>query len=138
LLLFLGLALGAFAYAAQDWLMVGLPYDWKSPHIDERFYPQSFEFADAAGAPTLMGHMAYFAFLLVVLRWWRQADPFRPQRLSLWSTSVSIFWAWLLCYFWPFPQPWGLMIAATMSVAVQLASPWYAARRRRPRQMAGM
>ncbi|HXT59207.1 MAG TPA: hypothetical protein VN699_11255, partial [Pirellulales bacterium] len=136
LLLFLGLGLGAFAYAAKDWLMVDLPYDWKSPHIDGRFYPQSFEFADAGGAPTLMGHMAYFAFLLVVLRWWRQADPFRPQRLSLWSTSVSIFWAWLLCYFWPFPQPWGLMIAATMSVAVQLASPWHGSRRRRPRPMA--
>ena len=139
LLLLLGLGVGAFAYASKSWLLVDLPYDWRVVQIDERLYPQSlinFEFTDALGAPTLMGHVAFFGFLLVALRWWRQADPSRPHRLSLWSTSVSVFAAWLLCYFWPFPQPWNLMIAATISVAVQLASPWHGSRRRRARAAA--
>jgi hypothetical protein len=139
LLLLLGLSVGAFAYASKSWLLVDLPYDWRAVQIDERLYPQSlinFEFTDASGAPTLMGHMAFFGFLLVALRWWRQADPSRPHRLSLWSTTVSVFAAWLLCYFWPFPQPWSLMVAATISVAVQLASPWQSHRRRRARAAA--
>ncbi len=134
LLLLVGLGLGAFAYGSHAWLLVDLPYDWRSVQIDERLYPQSlinFEFTDTAGAPTLMGHMAYFGFLLVALRWWRQADPARAHRLSLWSIIVSGFVAWLLSFFWPFPQPWGIMVAATISVAVQLASPWQAPRRRR-------
>jgi hypothetical protein len=74
--------------------------------------------------------MAYFAFLLMILRWWRQADPLRPARLSLWPVIVTAGWAWCLQIFWPFPQPWGVMIAGTMSVAVQLASPWHDTRRR--------
>lgn len=139
LLLLLGLSVGAFAYASKTWLLVDLPYDWRAVQIDGRLYPQSlinFEFTDASGAPTLMGHMAFFGFLLAALRWWRQADPTRPHRLSLWSTAVSVFAAWLMCYFWPFPQPWSLMAAATISVAVQLASPWQGLRRRRARPAA--
>lgn len=131
LLLLLGLGLGAFAYESSKFLLADLPYEWKAPHIDQQSLI-NFDFYDAAGAPTMMGHMAYFAFLLVALRWWRQADPLRLHRLSLWSTAVSAFWAWMLYYFWPFPQPWGVMIAAAISVAVQLASPWQAPRRRRP------
>jgi hypothetical protein len=139
LLLLLGLGVGAFAFASKSWLLVDLPYEWRAVQIGGRLSPQSlvnFECTDLSGAPTLMGHMAFFAFLLVALRWWRQADPTRPHRLSLWSTSVSVFAAWLLCYFWPFPQPWSLMVAATISVAVQLASPWQGFRRRRARPAA--
>ena len=139
LLLLLGLGVGAFAFACKSWLLVDLPYDWHGAHINSRFYQHglsNLEFTDQYGAPTMMGHVAFFGFLLVALRWWRQTDPSRPHRLSLWSTSVSVFAAWLLCYFWPFPQPWNLMIAATISVAVQLASPWHGSRKRRARAAA--
>ena len=68
--------------------------------------------------------LAYFGFLFVLLRWWRQADPVRSARLSLWATACTVLVAWVLNLFWPFPQPWGIMVAATMSIAVQLASPW--------------
>jgi hypothetical protein len=33
-------------------------------------------------------------------------------------------WALVVYLIAPFPQPWGLMLAATISIAVQLASPW--------------
>ena len=48
-----------------------------------------------------------------LLRWWRQADPVRPARLSLWTTACTVLVAWVLNLFWPFPQPWGIMVAAT-------------------------
>jgi hypothetical protein len=38
-----------------------------------------------------------------------------------------VFVAWLVNLFWAFPQPWGLMVAGIMSIAVQLASPARAA-----------
>ena len=128
-LLLLGLGLGAFAFTSGKFLMAELPYEWKAPDFDQHTLV-TWELYDPAGAPTILGQMAYFAFLLVALRWWRQADPARPHRLSLWSVAVSVFWAWMLYYFWPFPQPWGIMVAAAISVSVQLASPWRPRRRR--------
>lgn len=130
-LLLLGLGLGAFAFTSGKFLMAELPYEWKAPDFDQHTLV-TWELYDPAGAPTILGQMAYFAFLLVALRWWRQADPARPHRLSLWSVAVSVFWAWMLYFFWPFPQPWGIMVAAAISVCVQLASPWRARRRRSP------
>jgi hypothetical protein len=58
------------------------------------------------------------------MRWWHQADPLRDRRFSLWSTVAVTLVALVWQIFWPFPQPWGLMVPATMSIALQLASPW--------------
>jgi hypothetical protein len=125
LLMVLGLGLGAVAWGASDLLMVQLDYGWGTPRSMNApiiNFPNFYD--ELHGHPSLMGHMAYFAFLLVALRWWRQADPGRPVRLSLGATFIAALWSWLLFFFWPFPQPWGVMVATTMSVAVQLASPW--------------
>ena len=71
-----------------------------------------------------MAYMACFGTLFVLLRWWRQVDPWRRQRLSLWTVIVSAATGWIVAAVWHFPQPWLPMVAASMSVAVQLASPW--------------
>jgi hypothetical protein len=84
----------------------------------------------ADGTPLLPAYFAYFAGVFVVLRWWRQGDPLRTTRLSLWSTAVAAGWAWLLHLVWPFPQPWGFMLVMTVSLAVQLSTPWLAPSRR--------
>ncbi|HVC97440.1 MAG TPA: serine/threonine-protein kinase, partial [Pirellulales bacterium] len=115
-LMLLGLGLGVVAWGGKEWLLVGLPYEWIDPVGQHALGEQMFGngFTDRAhGVPTLMGHMAYFAFLLMVLRWWHQADPLRPSRLSLWPVVVTAGWAWVLQFFWSYPQPWGVMIAAT-------------------------
>jgi hypothetical protein len=128
-LMLAGLLLGVVAWGGKEWLLVSLPYDW--PPVETPLAEQFGDgFADARGMPTIMGNMAYFAFLLMMFRWWRQADPLRSARLSLWPVVVSAGLAWVLACFWRFPQPWGMMIAATMSVAVQLGSPWHDSRRR--------
>jgi hypothetical protein len=86
---------------------------------------------EGGGAPSLNGYLAYFAFLFPILRWWKQADPLRGTRLGVWATLVCATWAWLLNLAWPFPQPWGVMVAATIAIAVQLSSPWVDLKQRR-------
>jgi hypothetical protein len=128
-LMVFGLGLGAAAWAVKDFLFVPLSPDWRLPapateeYVSARFY-------DADGSPSLVAHMAYFAFLMLLVGWWKQADPLRPSRLRVWPTVVAIFWAWLLYFFLPFPQPWGTMVAASMSVAVQVAASWEKTKRR--------
>jgi len=115
-----GLMIGLGACLMADVLMVrlagreianviGMPND---------FVPSGMYAAD--GTPFLTAFLAYFAALFLVLRWWRQADPLRKTRFSLWATIVCMFWAVVI----PWQIPWGLLLAATISVAVQLSAPW--------------
>ncbi|HEX3728025.1 MAG TPA: hypothetical protein VHV08_17360, partial [Pirellulales bacterium] len=85
-------------------------------NIGARFY-------DAEGSPLYYAYLAYFAALYFVISWWRQADPLRYSRMSMWTAAVCVFWAWAINWLCPFPQPWGLMVAAIISISVQLASP---------------
>jgi hypothetical protein len=119
-MLVVGLLIGIFAYTLATALMVELPINQGIAGAGLL----SHSFFGPEGAPTAMAYLAYFGFLLLILRWWCQVDPTRSARLSLWATGTCVFWAWLLSQFWQFPQPWGLMLAAVISIAVQLASPW--------------
>ena len=65
-----------------------------------------------------------FGALFAVIRWWRQADPLRFTRLSLWSLFICGLMAWVVADCCGFPQPWLPMAACAMSISVQLASPW--------------
>ena len=121
-----GLGLGALAWAVHAGLRVDLPFEIVIRPVDDTHIPKSFYGSD--GAPLLNAFLAYFGFLFLLVRWWRAADPARQARLSLWATMSAMFVAWLLNFVWPFPQPWGFMVTATVSIAVQLASPWNPAR----------
>ena len=81
--------------------------------------------------PTVAMYVTYFAFLFLIVRWWRQSEFTRNQRLSVWSVVVCVFWAWLLQFFWQFPQPAGMLVAGVTAFATQLASPWLPPSRRR-------
>ncbi len=118
-----GMLFGAAAYGLVNWLIVSLPYDERLTMATRWDLQHTFFAAD--GSPLLPAYLAYFGFLFVLPRWWLQANPVRGTRLSIWYTAVAVFWAWVpAVFFWPFPQPWGLMLAAIMAIAVQLASPW--------------
>ena len=133
MMMVVGLLLALVAYGLFDALMVKLPYhqDVTLPSFASREMQTNFYGSD--GGPLLLAFLAYFSFLFLVPRWWYQADPMRSSRLSLWSTAVCVFWAAALNLFWPFPQPWGMMLAATISIAVQLSSVWVAPPKRRAR-----
>jgi hypothetical protein len=127
-LLVIGLALGAAAYGCDRLLIVDLPFD--NSFVNPSVFKGSglgrslYSMYSSDGSPLLSAFLVYFGLLFLVVRWWRQADPLRSSRLSLGATVSTICVAWLINFFWPFPQPWGLMAAATISLAVQLASPW--------------
>ncbi|MFT7643699.1 MAG: hypothetical protein ACI9G1_005465, partial [Pirellulaceae bacterium] len=74
--------------------------------------------------PEMGAFMAYFAGLFAVMRWWRQVDPIRASRVSIWSTCLVVLVALLVHTVFAFSQPWGLLIAAVTSISVQLSSQW--------------
>jgi hypothetical protein len=121
ILMVVGLGLGLLAFFAAQTLLVQLPFESKLPSPGYRLPPS---FYGARGQPLVMAYMAVFAGLLAVLRWWRQADPWRTSRLSLGFMIVSVAMAAVVAGVLKFPQPWLMMVAGIMSVSVQVASPW--------------
>jgi serine/threonine protein kinase len=133
-LLALGTLVGLAAWFVGDALLVYSPR-WGEP-VDVGIGLVSHEFLkwpkpNTMANQPLPAYLAYFAFLFLVPGWWRQAECTRPTRLSLWWVVRCVGWAWLLHIFWYFPQPMGMMLAGTMAVATQLASPWMPPSRRR-------
>ena len=133
-LMVIGLGLGAVACGAATMFHVDLPRD---SQVDPGIHYQSIQgFYDVVGRPLLMAHMAVFATLFVAVRWWRQADPLRSVRLSVFVMFGCALVAWLASALWGFPWPWLTMAACSISVSVQLASPWVHPRKRRLRDNA--
>jgi len=125
-MLVIGLAVGAAAYGLDRTLLADFDQRLALNLPDD--HPANVHgLSDAlysAATPLLGAFLAYFAALFAVLRWWTQADPLRFTRLSVWATLGCVLAAWLIHLFWPFPQPWGMMLAVTISISVQLAAPW--------------
>jgi hypothetical protein len=128
-MLLAGLGLGLLGYGVDQFLLVDPTWGIDMNLNSLAGYKDSL--FETSGAPNLKGYLAYFAFLFPVLRWWRQADPLRPSRVSIWGTVCCVFWAWMLHVAWPFPQPWGVMVAAVVAISVQLSSPWISHEARR-------
>jgi len=128
-LMVVGMGVGLAMFGAGEILMVHLPAAVGYPKLPDFRSPPSFY--DSYGRPLMMAYMACFGTLFFAMRWWRQADPLRRARLSVWSLLVSIFVAAVVAELWQFPQPWLPMVAGAISVAVQLASPCDRANRRR-------
>ncbi len=76
-------------------------------------------------------YAAYFAFVFVLLRWWRHAEWTRSSHVSLWAVAWCGFIGWGVSWFWWFPQPLGLLLAAVIAFTVQLSSPWLSPSRRK-------
>jgi len=125
-LMVVGLGVGVFA-SGVAWLLKVSP-EPQFAELHTNVLPGFY----AGGTPLLLAYMACFGTLFVAVRWWRQADPLRPTRLSLWSMVFAVVMAWLVAALWLFPQPWLMMAACAISVSVQLASPWLHPRRRCP------
>jgi hypothetical protein len=129
-----GAAVGVAAWLLGESLLLKSP-GWHSP-IDAGRGLVSQELLDwpvtnESLNPSLAVYVAYFGFLFLLPRWWRQAESTRTARISLWWVLVSVFWAWVLHLFWWFPQPTGMMAAGVIATATQLSSPWMPPSRRR-------
>ena len=117
-MLALGLVVGAASCALALALQVQPTYLLEAPRTLHEYPTALYE---NNGTPNILGYLGYFAGLFVALRWWRQADPLRNTRLSIVATFLCVMWAIVLFAFLPFPR--GFLVAATMSIAVQLSAP---------------
>jgi hypothetical protein len=131
LMMVLGLGLGVLAFGMTTMLFVELPYcDNFIPDISlfHKFrLPASFF---VAGRPLLPVFVTVFGMLFFFIRWWKQADPLRSTRFSLGTTIWTGIFSGIIASFLHFPQPWLTLIACTISISVQLASPWVHPRER--------
>ena len=132
-LLMVGLAVGGAAYLSADTLMVNFPDSPMTHIVDARSIGSQF-YNVKDGMPELPAYLAYFGSLFFIVGWWKQTDPLRRTRLSIWNTIWAVLVAWGITCVWPFPQPWGLMVAAIMSTSVQLVSPFVPHNQRLARQ----
>jgi serine/threonine protein kinase len=121
-LMVIGMGVGLAAFGLSELLMVNLPPAAGYPQAPGYQLPPNFYAVD--GRPLLMAYVACFGTLFLLVGWWRQTDPLRSTRLSLWRLMVSVVMAVFAALLWQFPQPWLPMVAGTISVSVQLASPW--------------
>ncbi len=122
-MLIVGLVVGGVAFTTHEMLFL----DSQLESMTMRPIAQTFITAGAYrenGALELTGFLVYFALLFAAPRWWSLSDPLRSTRLRLWATLACGLWAWVIHLLWTFPQPMGMILAATIAVSVQLASPW--------------
>lgn len=118
-----GLAIGCVAYALSNFLMV--PWSQIAAKNFGDLPVQRWQgFFASDGMPLLPAYVAYFPLLMGFVPWWKQADPLRRTRFSLISVLWALLVAGLVQLAVPFPQPWGALIFAGTSIAVQLATPW--------------
>ncbi len=118
-----GFLIGAFAFGLAQFLMV----PWESitqESIGDLPVKRWSGFFDASGQPLLPAYLAYFPLMMGMIHWWKQVDPLRRTRFSFWAVIWSVIAASLVHLLIPFPQPWGQVIAAGTSIAIQLSSPW--------------
>jgi hypothetical protein len=120
----MGLGVGLFAYASSQVLMIGGTYGHPFRAVDIGESLATPAMYDANGMPGLTAFLAYFAAIFVTVGWWKQTDPLRSSRLQVGPLVVTLLAAFLWSFAWPFPQPWGVMLAGAMSISVQLAASW--------------
>ncbi|MFO7901979.1 MAG: serine/threonine-protein kinase [Pirellulaceae bacterium] len=114
-----GLVVGAAAFAASQMLMIRLATDqmFNVLELPASVIPQAMY---ANGTPGVTAFLAFFVTLFAVFSWWRQVDPLRPSRFSLFATLLCGLVAAVI----PWQIPWGFLLAVTISMSIQLSAPW--------------
>jgi hypothetical protein len=121
----MGLGLGLFAFATSQVLMIGTEHGHSFAAMDIESSLATPAMYSAAKVPGLAAFLAYFTAVFATVGWWKQTDPLRSSRLQVGALVVTLLAAFLWSFAWPFPQPWGIMLAGAMSISVQLAASWF-------------
>ncbi|MGB7343723.1 MAG: serine/threonine-protein kinase [Pirellulaceae bacterium] len=117
----IGAGVGVAAFGLHEFLMlpidVGLEREIEGMTLPQALYHEN-------QTPRASALMAHFALLFVAVRWWKPVDPLRRTRLSLWSVAVTVVTAWAVHQVLPIPQPYGMLIAGGIAIAIQMSAPW--------------
>lgn len=117
-MLLTGFCIGAFAYGVARALQTNL----HSLALVENQTADQTEVALRFAA--LPACLLFFSIIFGVLRWWRQADPVRRTRVSVWSVGLCMVWTIVLCRAFNLPVLSGCILAFSVSMSIQIASPW--------------
>ncbi|MCH2181210.1 MAG: serine/threonine protein kinase [Mariniblastus sp.] len=82
------------------------------------------ELDTASPGPGLFNQLLMFTLLFAIVRWWKQTDPVRKTRLSIWSVGICLIWAVALSNLLGLDAFWNCMMALMISASTQLAAPW--------------
>lgn len=122
--LVLGLGVATFAFVMSQVLMIGTSagHEFQATNIDDSLAsPAMYD----GRVPGLTAFLAYFGAVFATVGWWKQTDPLRSSRLQVGALVVTLLVAFLWNLAWPFPQPWGVMIAGAISISTQLSASWF-------------
>lgn len=126
--LILGLVFGGLLFALSSYMLVELRDTMLVRGVMPRSFPTTMVAAD--GSPRLPMYLAYFGAMFLTIGWWKQTDPLRHSRFRIWPVLSTLIVAWCWNLLWAFPQPWGFLLPAAISIAVQLSAPWISSRER--------
>jgi eukaryotic-like serine/threonine-protein kinase len=119
-----GAAIGSLSYWLHRVLVVDIPTTDSIRAAIHTIGPHSLVELGTTSQPSMAGYVVFFACLMGLRRWWRQADSFRSSRLAIWSILPSAALALLLTAIFSFPTVWGTAWAAAISATVQLSAAW--------------
>lgn len=139
-----GIALAFGAVALTGVLGEGLP-NWQSadwfPHSNDVLVEEIFDIDiyngfnwgddKTAVTPPLIGTLAYFGVVFLLVRWWKSTEFIRRRRIGLFSIAAVVAGAWFATIATWYPQPTGLILVGTIALSTQAASPWCPPRRRK-------
>jgi serine/threonine protein kinase len=77
------------------------------------------------GMPILPAMLIHYVGLMGILRWWLLMDPIRSTRLSILGVSFGLIWACLFSLLLELPVLPNCILAVVISIAIQLAAPWW-------------
>ncbi len=97
----LGLAIGAIAYGLSEFLLVPWAEITRQNFGDLPVQRWRGFFADD-NSPLLAAYLAYFPLLMGLVHWWKQADPLRRTRFSLFSVLWTLLMAGVVHLIVPF------------------------------------
>ena len=123
-MVFTGFGAGAVSYGIASWLHIDLS---SLATIENRASNNEIVSATFNALPA---SLLFFSIIFGVLRWWRQADPLRRTRVSIWSVGLCMVWAIVLCRIVNLPAVSGCILAFATSMSIQFASPWMSSDRR--------
>jgi hypothetical protein len=125
-----GVAIGSLAYWLNRVLVADIPTTDSIKAAFPSIARHPLIEPGTLSQPSLAGYIVFFACLMGLRAWWRQADSFRSGRLAIWSILPSAALALLITAIFSFPTVWGTAWAAAISATVQLSAAWVSPRDR--------
>lgn len=122
--LLVGFVLGLVAIALARFLTIEFPLD-SAPKPTTHLVAQEFF------NPSTLGRiLVTIAALFATIGWWKQSDPVRENRISFGKLVLVVVATWVWSMWLSTAEPMLFLAMASMSLAIQFASPWIPTQRR--------